>query len=330
VIDFEGHVKGTIGFWCNKLMQGATFIMHDVVTGEPRSLPSPYYPAQNELEAMVWVKVSQPKVWERLQTIWFDPSGARGVDRYLSVICTNTFIDEHRKMQLRPWDYNATSLSDPEIVKDKGADENDEGEIVALVDLITDESGEWLPFGIKDLIHVLTPQEYKVMFDHFVNDGDYRLLAEESGISKSEVARIARRAITKAKTWIEQLKHGPASRAAAYRQPVLVMTPYIRRNWRPDRMSSDLLDHWFEGTEVPVVPFFMCGHDVVSSAAVHQMRTGGAHWSLCETCYQTYWRSLQEQILADLHVAGLEQMLAELREVGTEALGSPEVVEKPD
>ena len=133
-----------------------------------------------------------------------------------------------------------------------------------LIDLITnDESDQMLPFGIEDLITVLSPKEYKVLFDHFAHDGDYRSLAENMGLSKSAVARLAQSAIKHPKTWVEQLKRGPKAKAIAHQVSMPLSVPWMQRgSWRPDRLfGSELLPNWFEGTEVDVVPFFTCSHD---------------------------------------------------------------------
>jgi hypothetical protein len=201
-----------------------------------------------------------------------------------------------------------------------------------LIRTAVDESDEAvLPFGIEDLIKVLNPQEYQVLFDHFAHDGDYRALAEEMGMSKSQIARIIQRAITKAKTWVEQLKHGPTAKAVAYRTPLIKSAPWMnRRSWRPDRIQSEMLEHWWDGTDLQIVPFFTCGHDprpgtYGGSSGMNQMQSGIVRWALCDACDQAYWRSLREMIETDLleeHTARLEKMIIKLKdERGTEALG---------
>ena len=335
-MDFDTHVKRTIGYWCNKLTQSARFVASDKDKGISASVPSPSYPMQDDLESIVWVKVADPKVWEELHVIWFDPSfngGQQGVSRYLSVICTNTFIDEHRKIQVRYWDQGISLQTEYGNGGADGADGAD-GETIKLVDLITaDKSDLALPFGFEDLSKVLSPQGYQILFDHFAYDGDFRSLASEIGMSKSQVARIAKRAIAKVAGWFDQLKHGPTAKAIAHQKPLILSAPWMqRRSLRPDRIPSEILDHWNDDTVDKIVPFFTCPHDpregsYKGSSGMNQIECAKCRWALCDTCNRNYWRSLMEQIEADLlkeNLARLESMVGDL---GTEALGVLEVIE---
>lgn len=305
MIDFETHVKRTISFWCNKLTQSARTIVFDKVKEEPVSVPSPFCPAQDGLESMVWAKVIRPKVQEKLQSIWSDSSpkgGMKGVSRFLSVICTNTLIDENRKLTLRKAEVTGTSL--------QTRLEDEDGNRVVLIDLITDdESGLMLPFGIEDLKHVLDHQEYKVLIDHFVHDGDLTSIADDLDISTRTATRVAKRAIAKVAGWLRQLKHGPLEMGKAYQKPLLVGMPWRQpRTTRPDYILAENLEHWNDdAAQTKVVPFHICPHNpppgtLEGSESMWQMEHGGARWGLCESCQVNYWLSLVGQMGWDLAV----------------------------
>ncbi len=316
-INLEDQIRRAVGYWCNKLVQSQFTY----------KLPTDF---QADLEAMCWLKVLQPKVWDKIREIWFSPDpnrgGVRGVSKFLSVLCTNTYIDEYRKAK---WEPSLDELANTRASFEKG------DEPMTLLDIIThEESEESTPFLFSDLQEMLTPEEYEFALEYYIKGATFRDMAADRGRSKSAIDRWEKRIREKVESFIEQAKAVPRP----VRHAALPYRPLFTRPVRPDRISAENREHWQDVTrsmtpfysplaEPPAeVPFRLCGNEYCQNgnllrATVEAVQGADGDWytyglrysraaarelleieetGLCTICYLDYWRSLMEQIEADL------------------------------
>ena len=78
------------------------------------------------------------------------------------------------------------------------------------------------------------------MTETFVYGKTVRDIAEETGISKSSVDRLAQTAKQKAERWVNELKTQSAEKTSANLRPVF----YMRPNLWPDGISKENLEAW--------------------------------------------------------------------------------------
>jgi len=300
-ISLEDQIKKSVGYWCHRL----TWRWRD---GEPAKA---FDPTQGDLESLCWVKISTPKVSEKLKLIWDgtdpDRGGARGVSKFLSVLCTNTYKDEHRRLSTDSPEILGVQLDGPTTV---------EHENVRVVDTLTDETINEVPdFFIEDVRSELTPIEFQVLVEDHIRLGlSIREIEKRrgQGFSKSIVALIISNAFKKLKAFGERNKKSRAS---------YLLRLNHRTRYNPARIRPEIRDEWLDTLRSEVVPFSDCQHLIEHGGWMGQnFDIGGTpqpgRYALCADCWQKYWRSLCEW---------LEQTTEEIAlEMATQGLAVPD------
>jgi hypothetical protein len=107
--DLENKLIGTVSFWCHKLTQSNTVVVWDHELNESIEVHNILYPEKKDLVSLVWIKLLAPETLQQLQTIW-QTQGPKAVDKFVSVVVTNTFNDCLRYSDVRKSETLAVSL----------------------------------------------------------------------------------------------------------------------------------------------------------------------------------------------------------------------------
>lgn len=249
----------------------------------------------NDFQGTIGVEVYGPKMWSKIQEIWFsaDPqAGRRGLRKFIERVCRNTYKDELRKQFSAKRNTGECDLS----LDFEYDDDPDTEESVTLLSFITADDEEE-PFNMRDIEEILTPQEYKIVLDYFVAGTSLRELVSSS---KTAMGRVTRNLKLKLKNWIENAQSRPSVNRPAPRNRIAGHPPL-----RPDRISKENRDEW---QALKIVDFYVCGHLLPEADDPSQnLRSyqnfqvpGGVHitknYGLCPVCWDFYWRSLAKQL----------------------------------
>ncbi len=293
-ITLEDQIRRTIGYCCTKLVKGKAQYKVDYETGWEGWVDHPFYPSKEDLETICLLKAFAPKARTKLEEIWRNPDpengGVRGVSKFVSVVCTNTFRDEHRRLSVRSPELLGVELDKPV----EPQEDDDPDAPPRLTDVWSDDlSAESQSFECSDLKDVLPPNEYLLVVEYSAGD-TVREIAEKSGTSKSAVERAVQRAREKVKSWREEQKTKP--------RPYLTPLIWRGRTLRPDRISTENLEHWLDSFKV--VPFIVCPHVGHPDDMYQSFDFGGVplngHYALCRACWVVYLGSLTEHLGQDL------------------------------
>src|SRR5258708_30460123 len=96
----EQKLISSVDYWSHQVTKNNKVPVWDAQAEATVETQSLFYPTKKELVQNVWIKLLTPKVTVRLEEIW-NQAGPRGIDKYISVVCTNTLIDFQRRQEIR-------------------------------------------------------------------------------------------------------------------------------------------------------------------------------------------------------------------------------------
>jgi hypothetical protein len=227
---------------------------------------------EDDLCGIFGVKLSSMQT--KLQELFGNPKVFR---KYVGVVCKNEYKDQLDKRF-------AVKNNDISNLSTDLDYENQDGDAVAVLDfLATDEERaaerRGVPiYTLEDIKALLTPDEYKIVFDCFIAGTSLRELAEDRG-SKSQLGRVTKQLKVKLRAWLENC------------------APLSWPSRRPDRISKENVDNW---NSLQAKPFYVCQHLMVGTNQVGPRDTlqdfslpGAAHiserYGLCGACWRMYW-----------------------------------------
>jgi hypothetical protein len=303
---FEDEVISSIRKWSRKLARSSNYVLDS-----------------KDLAGVCGLKAADPRVWEKLREIWFDPNpdrgGLKGLRAYLIKLCRNAYTNELAKKFAAKRNETDTLSLDFDYTPDDPVDS------VTLLDFLTADDNEY--FSMRDVREAFAPDEYKIVLD-LLAGASLREMAEDGGQSKSSLGRKTAEVRSKLTEWLERQQATPWTRYVNPKNRIMG-----GRTLRPDRISEENANEWNDS--LVIRPFYVCSHlypaandlgaDIYQNFDLAGAVPQSDRYGLCQPCWEFYWRSLSEWLAAEVdrleYIAWLESEL--VMEFGGLALGTP-------
>jgi DNA-directed RNA polymerase specialized sigma24 family protein len=193
----EQKLITSIDYWSHQVTKDNKVVVWDAEAGATVETQSLFYPTKEDLIPVVWTKLLTPKIALRLEEIW-NQDGPYGIDKYISVVATNSLIDFKRRQDVRESEVLATSLDEPVTFSqsEDGVNE-DVGTVEDLIPGTFEGQAVCVDNLWADLQEILTETEFDVL-QSWAEGASVRETAQLQNLSKSAVHRYLARAREKA------------------------------------------------------------------------------------------------------------------------------------